>query len=151
MTLLIPAHSKVYPSGGELITACVAILVAAPGLFSMIICWPRRCDNQAPIILATMSAPPPGENPMIQWIGGVGEPSAQACGKKVASRAERPSFWVKRRRGIRMVDAPGGPTDENTSKNFTRHARRGHHHCRDKVTSAQPVGSSATNDTPLSC
>src|SRR5262249_3173904 len=45
----------------------------------------------------------------------------------------------KRRRGIRMLDAPRGSTDANTIKNFTMHARRGHHHCRDKVTSAHPV------------
>jgi len=50
-----------------------------------------------------------------------------------------------------MLDAPRGSTDANTIKNFAMHARRGHHRCRNKVTSAHPIGSSATDDTPLSC
>src|SRR5262249_57292152 len=56
-------NSSVYPSGGELTTAWIEMLLLAPGLFSITTGWPSRSDNHGAMILGTMSAPPPGGEP----------------------------------------------------------------------------------------
>src|SRR5262245_28517019 len=64
-----PCHSNVYPSGGELTTACTAMLVEAPGRFSMTTGCPRRLVSHGSMMRATVSAPPPAGKPMIQRSG----------------------------------------------------------------------------------
>src|SRR5690349_14352999 len=64
-----PRNSSVYPSGGELTTASTAMLVPAPGRFSMMTGCPSRSESQEPMTRATVSAPPPGGNPTIQRRG----------------------------------------------------------------------------------
>ena len=41
-------NGSVLPSGGELTTAWIEMLVLAPGLFSIITGWPSRSDSQPP-------------------------------------------------------------------------------------------------------
>jgi hypothetical protein len=45
----------VYPSGGAFATCSVPISPAAPGWFSMTICWPRFCDIFCARIRAALS------------------------------------------------------------------------------------------------
>jgi hypothetical protein len=47
---------------GALMTTSVAILVPAPGRFSITNCWASRSDSHWPIRRAMMSLPPPGGN-----------------------------------------------------------------------------------------
>src|SRR6516162_7885705 len=70
----VPTISSVYPSAGARTTASVAILLLAPGRFSMTNDWPSRSDSHWPIRRATISNPPPGEGTDNQthrprWIG----------------------------------------------------------------------------------
>src|SRR5262249_61516141 len=53
----------VNPRGGGRKPASVAMLVAAPGLFSTMNGWPSRSDSHCPIKRAAMSVGPPGANP----------------------------------------------------------------------------------------
>jgi len=55
-----------------LITASVAMLLAAPGLFSTMTGWPSRLDSQSPMMRTSTSVGPAGGNPMVQRIGCVG-------------------------------------------------------------------------------
>src|SRR5262245_27519632 len=57
---------------GLFTTTWVAILVAAPGLFSMTNGWPRRADSHCPINRPMMSYPPPAAKPTIIRTGRVG-------------------------------------------------------------------------------
>src|SRR4051812_38095163 len=61
--------SNVYPSGDALTTACTAMLVPAPGRFSMIIGWPSRSDSHWPINRVMRSADPPGAKPTMMRTG----------------------------------------------------------------------------------
>jgi len=49
-----------------LITDSVAMLLPAPGLFSMMNCWPSRSDNRWLIRRAMISVAPPGGYPTTQ-------------------------------------------------------------------------------------
>jgi hypothetical protein len=59
MALAVFVSSKVYPPGGELITACVPILLPAPGLFSTIKGWPSRSARRWQIRRDRTSVAPP--------------------------------------------------------------------------------------------
>ena len=50
---------NVWPSGAAAATCSAASAVAAPGLFSMMKAWPRRCCSPAPTMRARMSVYPP--------------------------------------------------------------------------------------------
>src|ERR1700730_8055516 len=54
---------------GAFTTAWVAILVPAPGRFSITNGWPRRSDSHCPISRATMSYPPPAAKPTMMCTG----------------------------------------------------------------------------------
>src|SRR5262245_46736317 len=58
--------------GGARMTASVAMLVPAPGRFSMMNCWPRRSVSHWPIRRAVMSTDPPGGKPTTIRTGRVG-------------------------------------------------------------------------------
>jgi hypothetical protein len=51
--------SKVYPSGGEAMTAWVPMLLPAPGLFSTTNAWPSRSDSRWQIKRESTSVAPP--------------------------------------------------------------------------------------------
>jgi hypothetical protein len=50
-------------------TASVAMLLAAPDLFSTSTDWPSRVCSHSLMIRTTVSVDPPGGNPMIQRTG----------------------------------------------------------------------------------
>ena len=53
-------------------TACVAMLLPAPGRFSTMNCWPSRSESDCAMIRATMSVGPPAGKPTITRTGRVG-------------------------------------------------------------------------------
>jgi len=59
IALAVLVSSSVYPSGGELITACVPMLLPAPGLFSTTKLWPSRSDKRWQIRRDNTSVAPP--------------------------------------------------------------------------------------------
>ena len=59
MALAVLVSSKVYPSGGELMTVWVPILLPAPGLFSTMNGWPSRSDRRWQIKRESTSVAPP--------------------------------------------------------------------------------------------
>lgn len=56
----VEVSSSVYPSGAEVITACVPILLPAPGLFSTTKVWPSLSDRRWQISRDSTSVAPPG-------------------------------------------------------------------------------------------
>jgi hypothetical protein len=53
-------------------TDSVAMLLPAPGLFSITNCWPSRSESRWPIRRAMMSVAPPGGYPTTHFTGRVG-------------------------------------------------------------------------------
>ena len=56
----ISTMSAVYPSGALLATKSVPTIVLAPGLFSIMMAWPRVSASLFCIARMMMSDPPPG-------------------------------------------------------------------------------------------
>src|SRR6516165_5774132 len=92
-----PCHSNVYPSGGELTTVCTAMLVEAPGRFSMMTGCPSRLDSHGSMIRATVSAPPPAGKPMIQRSDFDGYACARAM-REIAGTVRPPAASCRNRR-----------------------------------------------------
>src|SRR5262249_10864206 len=63
IVLFDPVNNKVYPSGAELITACVLKFPPIPVRFSTTNCWRKRWDSDSATIRATASVPPPAATP----------------------------------------------------------------------------------------
>ena len=63
------ARKSVYPSGAERTTASAAILLPAPGRFSMMNGRASRSDSHCPMIRAAMSVPPPAAKPEMMRTG----------------------------------------------------------------------------------
>src|SRR5215510_6416598 len=102
MALADVTESSVYPSGGELTTASAAMLLPAPGLFSISTVCPRRVCSQSLKIRATMSDDPPAGNPTTQRTGRVGysavwadaASAANTIASNVAAATKRPRMLV---------------------------------------------------------
>src|SRR5947208_13868347 len=75
---------SVYPSGADLTTISVAIVVPAPGRLSTTTCWPRFKDSLALRARASTSETPPGVNPTTRRMGLFGYACAQAFALKIA-------------------------------------------------------------------
>src|SRR6266481_875635 len=52
---------RVYPSGGDVTSACDATTPPAPGRFSMTTPWPHCRETESASVRARMSTPPPAE------------------------------------------------------------------------------------------
>ena len=72
MALETIENNSVWPSAGARMTASVAMLVAAPGRFSTMTCWPSRSDSHCATRRAPISAGPPAGKPTIKCTGRVG-------------------------------------------------------------------------------
>src|SRR5262245_22417629 len=68
----------VWPSGSELATAAAAMLVPAPGLFSITTCWPQIRDSRSAVMRATVSVDPPGAYGTTMRTGRAGQSCASA-------------------------------------------------------------------------
>ena len=62
----------------ERATSCMAILPAAPGLFSTNTFWPKVLDSSTAVERATISELPPGANGTTKRMGRVGQLSSAA-------------------------------------------------------------------------
>jgi hypothetical protein len=69
---LMAALAERLAAGGDLITASVAILVPAPGLFSTTTFWCNCPDSHSPIKRAMMSPAVPAGKPMMRRTGRAG-------------------------------------------------------------------------------
>src|SRR5215471_16415099 len=86
--LKLPAMTNVWPSGGARTTASVPMLPPAPGLFSMMNCWPNRSDSRWPIRRAVMSVAPAEPKGTMSRTGRVGYACARAM-RDTAGRRPR--------------------------------------------------------------
>src|SRR5213592_4844466 len=82
------------------------MVVPAPGLFSMMIGWPRRGESFSPTARATMSTPPPGGNGAMKRIGFAGYCAAAGLFKKKNSKTAKARIVMAGcyRRGLLGVD-----------------------------------------------
>src|SRR5690349_2078343 len=95
------------------------MLPPAPGRLSTITCWPSASLNRGLIARATISAPPPGENPTRSRNGFDGKSAA-----KVFERPRQAAVMTKPaiRASVAGVEVIGGSHDEQRNEVVNGHA-----------------------------
>ncbi len=96
IALAVLVSSRVYPSGGALMTAWVPILLPAPGLFSTKNAWPSRSDRRWQISRDSTSVAPPAVYGTTHRTGRDG----------MIRRAPGPSSLREQRHGRRLQKGP---------------------------------------------
>src|SRR6185503_6104060 len=74
---------SVYPSGALRAVSATPMLLPAPGLWSMMNCWPKWRPSQSHSRRPWKSVLPPGENGMMRRTGLLGQDAAGSCAPAV--------------------------------------------------------------------